>query len=747
MAAKRLLIVLNYHDGDIEETNELLRLFIDLQGGDRDPVADLLLWRRYDSQPIAKDLILRLHAVFENVSQMPCRRRLTGHPGGPNEMFYDLVNRVAMPDLRSKYEVFLNLEPDCVPLNPGWTSELLELWNDARDRSQNVLVSGFYQPDHQKPHINGVALYSTSFAIETSLLGGPPHVAYDIHCADIYSNRWVDDGIFYLQYSRRNITLEELYQVRRDMRTPIIFHGVKDESAVRAVRKRHSLPDMQRTAEPARTFVQLGRLGDIINILPALQQEGEITGKRPRLVVARPFASLLDGVSYLDPVIFDGPVNDLKRAAAGQEQGSRVCVTQVTGNATGTNPPAWSFLRCSRAKARVGLEWNRRPEFDRRDKEREDALLFSLGIEPATEFVAVSTSGFSSPFSDAKRLLEGVAAACPENVRVVDLTRVRADRFYDLLAVIERAKLLVTIDTAHLHLAAATSTPVAALLADGPTPWHRSFWRPEHLVRMPYKAFSQHPEKFFDPISAFLRGEKKTTVLRHLIFGYPEATGDTRRRIQLAEETWENEYRNQGAFLRWEKCNVLLDTLSRDATSVGDPRPMPFIRDMVETGLKGLPPEGYLVFTNTDICPTPGVTGMLVDSMSSGSAYAFRWDFGKLAQPWRSEEDIIRGKWYPGSDLFAFTPAWWARYGQHFPDMILGRETWDLVMRNLMRMSGGIEIHSAIYHEWHESFWEQPEARATNGGNAHNRKLCEDFMRKFRAAGARADDWQQERRV
>ena len=45
----------------------------------------------------------------------------------------------------------------------------------------------------------------------------------------------------------------------------------------------------------------------------------------------------------------------------------------------------------------------------------------------------------------------------------------KAERFYDLLALFERAKCLVTVDTAHLHLAYACPTlPVVAIIGANP---------------------------------------------------------------------------------------------------------------------------------------------------------------------------------------------------------------------------------------------------------------------------------------
>jgi hypothetical protein len=73
-----------------------------------------------------------------------------------------------------------------------------------------------------------------------------------------------------------------------------------------------------------------------------------------------------------------------------------------------------------------------------------------------------------------------------------------------------------------------------------------------------------------------------------------------------------------------------------------------------------------------------------------------------------------------------------------FPDMLMGRESWDNVMRNLMRRNAhvtGCELEHAIWHEWHDSYW---IVNRTSPGNAHNRRLMSDWLGKY---GGMEEDW------
>jgi len=67
------------------------------------------------------------------------------------------------------------------------------------------------------------------------------------------------------------------------------------------------------TPRPQVCIIELGRYGDIINILPVCRHIAEAYEK-PHLMVSREFASVLDGVSYVVPEIVDWPNDCLQQA-------------------------------------------------------------------------------------------------------------------------------------------------------------------------------------------------------------------------------------------------------------------------------------------------------------------------------------------------------------------------------------------------------------------------------------------------
>ncbi len=203
---------------------------------------------------------------------------------------------------------------------------------------------------------------------------------------------------------------------------------------------------------------------------------------------------------------------------------------------------------------------------------------------------------------------------------------------------------------------------------------------------------------------------------------FSQFTGDaeTERRKDFARETWEEEYRHG-----WR--DLPFDNPIRDSSDIGDTRPMPYIHDLIESVMHRNPRDSDVIaFTNADVCFTPGLTGWILDAVPRhGAAYTHRWDFARLTKPLANEAQVKRGTWYPGSDAFFFTAAWWRAHRTEYPDMILGREQCDEVLRQLVKRHAGVEIPCAIYHEKHESFWEQ---NGKNEGNRHNRRLARKWM-------------------
>ena len=487
-----------------------------------------------------------------------------------------------------------------------------------------------------------------------------------------------------------------------------------------------------------KAFLLLGRLGDLTTLLPVLKDEADRTQQPTKLVVAKAYAHLLDGCSYVEPLVFDGDFYEVPQAkawAARRLSGYDLVDCSVYGRTVNPSHDMWSFNREIWRLSRTPLNFDTaKPVFDRRDPQREQELLrkWLITVDPHP-YILFAGRGTSSPFAQAPEYFAAAKKlAEAANHDLVDISDLQATRPYDLLGLYERAAGLIATDSFPLHLAQATpELPVLALLCDGPTPWHRSACRPNHVVRCLYGDALRHVAQ---DVAHLLHPVRPRMIF--VTSQTPTKDIPTQARVARSEES-----RRREGLTEW----INFQPVARDARQLGDRTPLPFVRDMIEAAVAASSgPQDIVVIANADIGVVEGTTLQLREKVSQhGCAYTHRWDFngGQLARRLpRFECDLRQAQWYPGSDFFAFTVAWWQQHGHLFPDMVLGREAWDMLLRNLMKMTTGgdsrCEVHTAIWHERHASPWEQ---NLRLPGNEHNRRLATTWLARY---GGSWNDWQ-----
>jgi hypothetical protein len=240
-------------------------------------------------------------------------------------------------------------------------------------------------------------------------------------------------------------------------------------------------------------FIQLGKTGDIISILPMMMLQYQRTGSA-FLMVCKEFAPLLEGVSYVNPVMWKGDVTDVRGAIAeAKKKFGHVVRLQTHGNIpVVTTAPSFQFDQY----ARFGMlkDFDKLPlVFDNRSPSRELDLTLSLSDQPVILFADHSQS---SPFLQKEELAKMLKDEFP-GYQIVRLSEVRSERFYDLLGLYDKAKCLITVETAHLHLSKGSKVPTLAIAANG--------WRGSAYSNR-FRFFMRYPEW----------NSRKQTLLRHV---------------------------------------------------------------------------------------------------------------------------------------------------------------------------------------------------------------------------------------
>lgn len=238
-------------------------------------------------------------------------------------------------------------------------------------------------------------------------------------------------------------------------------------------------------------FVHLGKFGDIILMLPAFKAVADELGKPPICVVSKDYASLFDGVSYVQPWVVPlhwwRGVGEARKMV--ESHGANPIVVKWWDE-PGAKPPGilntdnhvtlnihgvmkqvsaseWDSYQTSqwRAAGFTAEQMMKLPlVFDRRNPGREAALRqkYFKTNQPKL-LVNLSTSG-ASPFRHGHLIWAYVQGL---GFEVIDLAGVTAQYIFDLLGLFDHAAAMITSDTSTLHLAAASPIPYIAFVNDG----------------------------------------------------------------------------------------------------------------------------------------------------------------------------------------------------------------------------------------------------------------------------------------
>jgi hypothetical protein len=454
-------------------------------------------------------------------------------------------------------------------------------------------------------------------------------------------------------------------------------------------------------------------------------------------MVAKAFAPILDGFSFLEPVVFNGDWMDAIMATfQARKMTPDVRIAQICGKGLVNPRNSSSFARESWAAAGAKVPWGTLPlVVDQRSPERE-ALVLEQAAPDGRPLVLLSLGGVSSPFHRGQSTEFAIRQRLGTDFQILNLEDIRVPRLFDLLGLYEMAHCIVTTDTATLHLAhAVPGLPVVSLITRAPNRWHGSPWRPAHVGRIFYDELPERTDHLIERI----RNARRADLTPRIVHCWADfrtdegPTPDDARRMGVARNSWAQEAAFGGC---WLQTRFPVDR-SRTSREFGDQRPVPFIHDMIAHAAKFCrSADDVIGWTNSDVSFSPGLTGHVLEKCSRyGAAFTHRWDLhaADLPAPFIHDGQVRRLRWYPGSDAFFFTLRWWRQNGADFPDMVMGREHNDEVFRQLIKLRSGVEteIEHAIYHEKHASFWESPEAFATNPGNNHNRRLAKEFFKRF----------------
>ena len=249
-------------------------------------------------------------------------------------------------------------------------------------------------------------------------------------------------------------------------------------------------------------WLQLGKIGDVLSLLPLLSYRAKQQGKPCNLVISEQYSDVVHGLDYINPDIVKFHWQDLESALKyAKRKYHRVWIPQTYGKtiAVQHRQPSWQMDQWSRCGS---LHWfGKLPLVLPRPKDAEQIVARHLGTRPAILF---ADKGESSQFESAEYLADKLNSAFGASHQIVRLSTIRLERFTDFVALYDAAACLVVTETSHLHLSKACDRPIFALATDSPERWHGSAWSSKFKLHIRYSQFKRRETELMEGIRSVL---------------------------------------------------------------------------------------------------------------------------------------------------------------------------------------------------------------------------------------------------
>ncbi len=226
-------------------------------------------------------------------------------------------------------------------------------------------------------------------------------------------------------------------------------------------------------------------------LFPAFREIAQRTGVNPVLLVSHQFSSLLEGTSYITPIVLNiGWLEVAKaKAVAKARNFERIIIPKWWDDPGGVKPEYRGNFALNYKGKKCLVDVEKFPNymtsqweccgfspqdifalplvFDRRSHVRESLLLKQVHPKTDTPFIAYNFNGVTSPFGYVPEVLNTIRPKFSSRCRFIDMGNIHAHRIFDLLGIMDAAKGVITCDTSTGHLVTASPTPHAIYIADG----------------------------------------------------------------------------------------------------------------------------------------------------------------------------------------------------------------------------------------------------------------------------------------
>ena len=754
-----MILVLGFCSKDYKGAIKLLDWCHDLDGTDTHHQLLLVGSKGQPTQEFV-EVLAKAKTAFQDTTIITPSIPVEGRWPAPCNHLWSTAMRYIKETIKKPW---LWLEPDAVPIRRGWFDSIENEYASARKPFLGFLF------DKPKPHMTGVGCYPPDPVLLNPALGRlQSHVPFDVtnpeatlrafHPTNLIQHVWGDIKTNTPPPFAKPSDLELLNN------GICLFHRCKDGSLIDLLKSEYSavprqsirtkLTDLLLHQEPSSVprnvpreippedipvFVQLGRIGDILNILPMIRYYNSIAYHRDvPVMIHKSMENVLKRVGYVKALPWNGEMTDKDGAFAFAKSTSRNAFLCQLFNGTGVKPPVTSNYNLDQWY-NCGLHslFDAFPlEFIRRAWKTEDDWAGAL-IPTDRPLLCYNLTGLSSPLKHAN-LLESAIRKQFGDCELLDLHKAKTPFYTDQLGLVDRCHVLLSIDTSTLHLAQASHCPYVALLSDQePKGWKATKLRRKPVLSMNYQEVPSRIQDILDVLSmclskVFANGAIIHTVPRRFVKD---------QRLTRVTEAWDKLYNRR----LMVPSHIWAD--KRIASVIlGDKRELPFIRDILLAASVQGNSDDIIMFTNDDVVVTELTLRLVRWKLRfQNIVTASRIDIHTKMPSDLSGIGEWSGSRHVGRDLIAFNAGWLQRNMDLIPDFVLGASDWDIVLASIARRECGVPTITkniglvfpecelppgTVLHEKHEALWSKPDNSETAPSQVHNRWLAEEYFRQ-----------------
>lgn len=241
LSTNKILLAIQYWNGDKEQACKLARLIADIEP-ELSKQADFLFVARFDCEhdQATVKYVARKFKTFTHKSQ----RRGTGWPAGCNGLFFGMLEWFYHKKAAGQilpYKAVLAFEADSIPMSVNWISELIKQWDLVNTRGP-VGIAGAWLENGPIPdcgHINGNALITGDLTflkwLVTRIVDVNVNIGWDYILAPQFRDHGWADMPQIRSVWRQPIT-EEIFLQQMSEGT-LFYHGIKNDLGIKLCRK------------------------------------------------------------------------------------------------------------------------------------------------------------------------------------------------------------------------------------------------------------------------------------------------------------------------------------------------------------------------------------------------------------------------------------------------------------------------------------------------------------------------------